>query len=304
MTFRHVVLLGPPGAGVKAQAAELAKRWRVPHISTGKLLREAITQAAEIGPEVQPYVEAENLVPDALVMKLMRKRLEQPDAMLQGWVLEGFPRTLAQAQTLDDWLAAVGLPNAPAVYLEAKPGLLINRLWAEGGRREPVSAIRHRLERYGEEMAPVVEYYQRRPQVGPNAPAQLKAINSSRSFAEVASDLAQLGQEETGAAHFIKDEAELDSLLAKESLLVIDCTASWCGSCKQVAPLIDQLAEAWGDRVSVLKMDFDANQSISKRFGLKGIPSVMFFKNGELLETLTGVKPYQTYSAALTRFLE
>ncbi|MEM8805874.1 MAG: thioredoxin family protein [Cyanobacteria bacterium P01_G01_bin.38] len=102
----------------------------------------------------------------------------------------------------------------------------------------------------------------------------------------------------------IKDEAELNSLLAKESLLVVDCMASWCGSCKLVTPLIDQLADAYGDRANVMKIDYDANKQVPKRFGLKGMPAVMFFKDGELVETLTGVKPYQAYSAAVTRYLD
>ena len=71
-----------------------------------------------------------------------------------------------------------------------------------------------------------------------------------------------------------------------------------------MTPLIDRLAETYCDRVSVMKIDFDANQQVPKRFGLKGMPAVMFFKGGELVETLTGVKPYQAYSAVVTRFLE
>ncbi|MEM1241037.1 MAG: thioredoxin family protein [Cyanobacteria bacterium P01_H01_bin.26] len=110
--------------------------------------------------------------------------------------------------------------------------------------------------------------------------------------------------EKTGAARFIQDESELDALLAKESLLVVDCMASWCGSCKLVTPLIDKLAEAYCDRANVMKIDFDANKQIHKRFGLQGMPAVMIFKDGELLETLTGVKPYQAYTAAVTRCLE
>ncbi|MEM8612569.1 MAG: thioredoxin family protein [Cyanobacteria bacterium P01_H01_bin.105] len=102
----------------------------------------------------------------------------------------------------------------------------------------------------------------------------------------------------------MSNESELDSLLAQESLLVVDCMASWCGSCKQVTPLIDQLAEAYCDRINVMKIDFDTNQQVPKRFGLKGMPAVMFFKGGELVETLTGVKSYQAYNAAVSRFLE
>ena len=104
-------------------------------------------------------------------------------------------------------------------------------------------------------------------------------------------------------ATFIQDETEFDSLLASESLLVVDCTATWCGPCKLVAPLMDQLAEEYSDRVKVFKLDLDANKSVAKRFGIRSIPAVMFFKQGELIETLVGVKPYEEFSSAVGRSL-
>jgi len=106
-----------------------------------------------------------------------------------------------------------------------------------------------------------------------------------------------------GTATFIQDEAEFDLLLANESFLVVDCTATWCGPCKMVAPLIDQLADEYGDRAKVLKLDLDNNKPVAKRFGIKSIPAVMFFNQGELVETLVGVKPYEEFSAALQRLL-
>lgn len=296
MKFKQCILFGPPGVGVKAQAEELANRWNVPYVSTGELIREAITSQSEIGLAAAASVAAGEWVADALVMKLMRRRFEQPDAMLNGWVLEGFPRTLGQAQAFDQWLAAVGLPAATVVNLQAMTGLLINRLWMESGQKETTAAIHQRLARYEQATAPLLGYYQQQ--------GQLTHLNGSLSFAEVARELFNLGQAETGAAPLIKDEAELDSLLAGEPLLVVDGMASWCGPCKLVTPMIDQLAEAFCDRVKVMKMDFDVNQDVPKRFGLKGMPVVMFFKDGHLQETLTGVKPYQTYSATVTRFLE
>lgn len=295
MKFQQYILLGPPGVGVKVQAASLAERYHIPHVSMGDLFREAVSQASAIGVEARPYVEAGKLVPDTFTMKLLRQRFEQPDVMLKGWVLDGFPRTLAQAQAFEEWWSAVGQPAPTVVYLKAMTGLLINRLAAESGANEPISAIRQRLEQHQQEVAPLLEYYQQR--------SLLQTINASLSFTEVSSALAKLGYESTGAARLIPDEAELDSLLAREARLVVDCMASWCGSCKQVTPLIDQLAEAYSDRVTVTKIDFDDNRQISKRFGLQGIPAVMFFKDGERLETLTGVKSYQEYTAAITRLL-
>ncbi|MEO1300436.1 MAG: nucleoside monophosphate kinase [Cyanobacteria bacterium J06636_16] len=296
MKLKQLILLGPPGMSIQEQAIALADRWRVPRVSIDGLLHEAIDSKSVIGAEAHTYIEAGEPVPDVLLMKLIRKRFEQHDIRLKGWVVDGFPRTLAQAQAFDEWLSAVGLPVAKVAYLKVMKGLLMDRLWTQRGPDESMSDIRRCLARHQEEITPLLEYYEQR--------SQLATLNGSRSFAEVASDLAQLGNEAPGAARMIRDEAELDSLIAKESLLVVDCMASWCGSCKLVTPLMDQLADAYRDRVNVMKIDFDANKEIPKRFGLKGMPAVMFFKDGELLETLTGVKPYKVYSAAVTRFLE
>jgi thioredoxin 1 len=104
-----------------------------------------------------------------------------------------------------------------------------------------------------------------------------------------------------GTAKFIQDETEFDSLLSNESLMVVDCTATWCGPCKLVAPLIDRLAEDYSDRAKVLKLDVTENKAVAKRFGIRSIPAVMVFKQGELMEKLVGVKPYEEFTAAVER---
>jgi len=106
-----------------------------------------------------------------------------------------------------------------------------------------------------------------------------------------------------GTATFIQDETEFDSLLKSESLLVVDCTATWCGPCKLVAPLIDRLADDYRDRAKVFKLDLDSNKPVAKRFGIRSIPAVMVFKQGKLIETLVGVKPYEEFTAAVERQL-
>jgi len=106
-----------------------------------------------------------------------------------------------------------------------------------------------------------------------------------------------------GTATFIQNEAEFDTLLTDEPLWVEDCTATWCGPCKMVAPLMDQLAEEYGDRVKVFKLDLDANKPVARRYGIKSIPAVLFFKQGDLQETLIGVKPYEEFSRTLEQLL-
>ncbi len=106
-----------------------------------------------------------------------------------------------------------------------------------------------------------------------------------------------------GTVPFIQDEAEFDALLTNESMLVVDCTATWCGPCKVVAPLMDQLAETYGDRLKVFKLDLDNNKPVAKRFAIKSIPAVMLFKQGELIETIVGVKPYDVFEKAVEQLI-
>jgi len=293
--FKQFILLGLPGVGVQEQAIALANRWHVAHLSMDALVQAAIATQSHIGLEAQPYIEAGEPVPDELRVKLLRQRLQQPDAMLAGWVLDGFPGNVAEAEAFESVRSSVGLPDPTVVYLKAMTGLLINRIWTEKGQEETMPVIRRRVKQQEEALTPVVDYYKGR--------SLLKTVNGSLPFEEVSTLLFQMGFEDTGAALPIKDEAELDRLLANEPFLVVDCLASWCGSCKLVTPLIEELAKDYGDRAKIMKIDFDSNQQIPARFGLEGMPAVMFFKNGELQETVTGVKPYQVYSDTMARFL-
>lgn len=104
-------------------------------------------------------------------------------------------------------------------------------------------------------------------------------------------------------AAYIQDETEFNTLLKTEAVFVVDCTATWCGPCKLIAPLIDQLAEEYSDRAQVFKLDLDANKPVAKRFGIRSIPAVMIFKQGELAETIVGAKPYEDFSSALAKYL-
>lgn len=104
-------------------------------------------------------------------------------------------------------------------------------------------------------------------------------------------------------AAYIQNEAEFDALLGAESLFVVDCTATWCGPCKLIAPLIDQLADEYGDRAKVFKLDLDANKDLAKRYGVRSIPAVMFFTQGNMAETLVGAKKYEEYSTTLNKYL-
>ncbi len=103
-------------------------------------------------------------------------------------------------------------------------------------------------------------------------------------------------------AEHITDE-QLNELLTSELPLVVDCTAPWCGPCRRVGPLIDQLAGEYEGRANVTKLNIDEHKASASKYGVKSIPAVLMFKGGELVENLVGVAPYETFSEALDKHI-
>jgi adenylate kinase len=128
---RAVIFLGPPGAGKGTQAKELAKLYRVPHLSTGDMFREHVSLGTPLGNEVQPIMARGELVPDSLVLKMVRERIERPDCS-HGFVFDGFPRTVAQAQYLSVLLRQNGYRPPLVVHFALDPVLVLKRI---AGRR-------------------------------------------------------------------------------------------------------------------------------------------------------------------------
>jgi adenylate kinase len=124
---RAVIFLGPPGAGKGTQAKELAKKYGVPHLSTGDMLREHVSQGTPLGLEAKPIMARGDLVPDSLVLKMVRERIERPDCS-HGFVFDGFPRTVAQAQYLGVLLRSHGYRTALVIYFAIDPALVLRRI--------------------------------------------------------------------------------------------------------------------------------------------------------------------------------
>ncbi len=127
----NIVLLGAPGAGKGTQAERLVSEYSIPHISTGDILRAAVAQGTPLGKKAKGYMEAGELVPDDLIIDLMKDRLSQPDA-LRGFILDGFPRTTAQAAALDAALSESGRPIDAALAINVPAQVIVDRL---SGRR-------------------------------------------------------------------------------------------------------------------------------------------------------------------------
>lgn len=160
----NIVLFGKPGAGKGTQAEFLKKRYNLIHISTGDIFRFNLKNNTELGKQARIYMDKGDLVPDELTIKMLQNEVEKyPDT--EGFLFDGFPRTLAQAEALDAFLVTKGWDVTATIALEATDEILIQRLLQRGktsGRidDQDEERIRNRYEEYNEKTAPLMEYYQ------------------------------------------------------------------------------------------------------------------------------------------------
>ncbi len=188
----RVAFLGPPGAGKGTQARELAQEWGVPHIATGDMLREAVAAGTPLGAEAKRHMDAGALVPDDVIIGAMAERMGKPDAK-RGFLFDGFPRTIAQAEALSVLLENLGQPLERVVFFEVSEAELLRRLTGRrvcrgcGATYHLVSApparpgvcdrcggelyqraddseatVRKRLQVYATQTAPLLDYYRER----------------------------------------------------------------------------------------------------------------------------------------------
>ncbi|MCM1985323.1 adenylate kinase [Lyngbya confervoides] len=157
----RLILFGPPGAGKGTQATSLSQLLAIPHISTGDIFRAAIANQSPLGIQAQSYMDRGELVPDEVVIGMIRERLAEPDTQA-GWLLDGFPRTLAQADALDRLLAELNQGFDSVVSLIVPEDALVTRMLGRGRKDDTEEVIRRRLQVYQEQTAPLIDYYAKR----------------------------------------------------------------------------------------------------------------------------------------------
>lgn len=176
----RLIFLGPPGAGKGTQANMLSEHCDVPHIATGDILRAAVADQTELGQKAEQYMNAGELVPDALILNLIRERLTQPDAK-DGWVLDGFPRNVPQAEFLEQLLDEINQPFDFVINLDVPDEVIIARLLKRGRKDDAEEVIRHRLDVYRQQTAPLIDFYRNRQ--------KLVSIDGNQEMASVNADL-------------------------------------------------------------------------------------------------------------------
>ncbi len=157
----RIVFLGPPGAGKGTQAIRVAERLGVPHLSTGEMLRDATRRQSELGRQAAEHMNAGRLVPTELVQALVEERLAQADCA-GGYLLDGVPRTVEQAEHLDRLLAARAAGLDLVVHLDVPEDALLARLAGRGRQDDAEEVVRERLRQYDKLTRPLTEYYRGR----------------------------------------------------------------------------------------------------------------------------------------------
>lgn len=210
----NIVLLGAPGAGKGTQAAKMVEQFGLPHISTGDIFRKAVADSTPLGLEAKRYMDAGELVPDAVTIGIVKERLAQPDCA-RGFILDGFPRTVPQADALGEALASMGTALDAVILVDVPKEALVDRLTARrqcrgcgkiynvhgempadaavcdacGGEvyqraDDTVETVTNRLDVYERNTQPLVDYY--------DAKGLLRKIDGARDVDEVFTDVAAL----------------------------------------------------------------------------------------------------------------
>jgi adenylate kinase len=180
----NLLVLGPQGSGKGTQATRIAAEHGIPHDSTGEMFRAAIAEGSELGRRVEPILASGELVPDDLTVALIRERLSAPDAA-HGFVLDGFPRNLAQAEALDAMLGEIGRALDAVLFFDLSDEIATQRIHGraleEGREDDTPETIARRLAIYHEQTEPVVERYR--------ATGKLVPLHAERTIAEVAAEI-------------------------------------------------------------------------------------------------------------------
>ena len=180
----NILLLGPQGSGKGTQAKRISAEYGIPHVATGDMLRETIAAGTDLGRKVKPILARGDLVPDEDMISLIRERLSRDDTAA-GFVLDGFPRTMAQAEALDAMLREIGRELTVVFELQLPEEVCMERLLRrarlEGRVDDTPEVVKHRLELYHRETEPLIEHYR--------ATGKLVGIHADRPIPEVFAEI-------------------------------------------------------------------------------------------------------------------
>jgi len=154
----YIILFGPPGIGKGTQSEKISKEYNIPKISTGDMLRQAIESGTRLGLSAKKLMDSGDLVPDEIVLGIVEDRIDEDDCK-NGFILDGFPRTIPQAEGLCKFMKKRNLPDFKCIELQVPDEVIVDRLLMRGRNDDTEETIRKRLEIYKRQTAPVKNYY-------------------------------------------------------------------------------------------------------------------------------------------------
>lgn len=311
----RIILLGPPGAGKGTQAQFISQHFNIPQIATGDMLRAAVKANTPLGQSVKNVMEQGQLVSDDIIIALVKERIAQPDCQ-NGFLLDGFPRTLAQAEALRQAKICIDrvveLQIDDNVIVERMSGRLVHPASGRVYHRiyqppkisgiddvsgEPLvqrkddleETVRERLRVYHRQTKPLIHYYQTWSSENDPLAPQFSQISALGKVEEVRDRLlALLTKSSNGVNNIvIVTKKNFDKLLGQYEIVVIDFWAEWCLPCKSFVKIIEQVAPRYPD-IIFGSVDIEEQKELAQEFSIISIPAVMIIRNRTVIFAESG----------------
>ncbi len=298
----RIILLGPPGAGKGTQAQFLCQYFGIPQISTGDMLRSAVSAQTPLGMAAKSIMDQGGLVSDDIILDLVKERIKQPDCA-NGFLFDGFPRTIVQAEAarkadikldyvieiqVDDeeivkrmsgrW---VHLPSGRTYHLLYQPP---KNPFVDDVTGEPLvqreddkeETVRKRLKVYHDQTEPLINYYSDWAAGGDSSAPIFSRVSGLGSVAEVRARLSETLSNERGQVIALT-KTNFDQILAKHSMTIIEFSAEWCEPCKSFAKVFANAAKKHPE-ILFASIDIDQEPELAADFQIRSVPFIVILR--------------------------
>ena len=311
----RIILLGPPGAGKGTQAQFLTEHFQIPQISTGDMLRAAVKAETPLGLAAKSVMEQGKLVSDEVIIELVKERIAQPDCQ-NGFLLDGFPRTLRQAEALKQQNirldCVIELQINDEVIIERMSGRLIHPSSGRVYHRlnhppkvegvddltgEPLvqrkddqeETVRERLAVYHQQTKPLIHYYQQWAQTNDSSAPRFYQVPAEGLVKEVRERLLTVLSSYHNSANnlIVLTQQNFDEVVNKNELVLIDFGAKWCAPCRSFHQVLEQVAPRY-PKVIFATVDIDEQKELAEEFAIKSVPSVMIIRDRTVIFAESG----------------